>query len=208
MMKMTRSFRPIFSAVFIASSLALLQQVSAADSKTAKEAMRVSETGKNMNGDQKRKVREVEMEGGAVEELANSPSQQLCAALRDTAREKRYALKTKELNELKAKVEQRIQALEEKRIEFQEEKAEIQKWNDKRAKFLELAAGNLVEIYSKMRPDAAAGRLEILAKPLAAAILMKLSPRKAGVILNEMKAENAAEITQVIAQSADMGKRT
>jgi len=59
-----------------------------------------------------------------------------------------------------------------------------------------------------MRPDAAASRLEELGEVLAAAILLKMSSRKAGVILNEMKAVKAAEITRVIASSGRKDKQT
>ena len=124
-----------------------------------------------------------------------------CASIKDSAREQRYAIKTRELNDLKVAVEQRIVALEKKRAEFE-------KWQKKRDEFAAKAEANLIEIYSKMRPDAAAGRLEMLTEVLAASILLKMSPRKASVILNEMKAEKAAGITQVIASSSGMEKKS
>lgn len=130
-------------------------------------------------------------------ELARAPSgNQFCENIKDAAQEQRYAIKTRELNQLKAEVEKRIVALEKKRIEFE-------LWRKKRDDFSAKAKAAVVEIYSKMRPDAAAGRLEILDKSLAAAILLKMSAQKAGVILNEMKAEIAAEITQVLASSGN-----
>jgi len=124
-----------------------------------------------------------------------------CANIKDPAQEQRYAIKTRELNELKAAVEQRIITLEKRRAEFES-------WQKKRDEFAAMAQGNLIEIYSKMRPDAAAGRLEMLTEVLAASILLKMPPRKASVILNEMKAEKAAGITQVIAASGDIEKKS
>ena len=150
--------------------------------------------------------------GVSVKELETSPAGLFCNNIREAAREKRYALKerqirelhaekTKELTELKERVEKRISALEVKRAEYEE-------WVSKRAGFLDRAEDSLVQIYAKMRPDAAASRLEILEDLLAAAILMKLTPAKAGVILNEMKPESAAKITQVIAATGSVGKKT
>ena len=126
--------------------------------------------------------------------LANAPAGDFCTNIRDDAQERRYALKMKELNALKAEVEARIVALENKR-------AEVEAWQKKRDQFADLAGTSLVEIYSKMRPDAAAGRLEMLEPMLAAAIVLKMNRRRASVIMNEMSAEKAASITQVIAQS-------
>ncbi|WP_428670290.1 MotE family protein, partial [Roseibium sp.] len=92
-------------------------------------------------------------------------------------------------------VEARIAVLEEKRATFQE-------WMRRREAFAEQATESIVEIYSKMRADAAATRMEMLESGLAAAILLKLPPRNAGVILNEMDAKSAAAITSIIADSA------
>ena len=127
--------------------------------------------------------------------LENAPSGDFCSNIRDDAQERRYALKMQELNRLKAAVEERIVALESKRVEFEA-------WQKKRDQFAELADSSLIEIYSKMRPDAAAGRLEILEPILAAAIVLKLPRRRASVIMNEMTAAKAASITEVIAASS------
>ena len=62
--------------------------------------------------------------------------------------------------------------------------------------------GGLVDIYGRMRPDAAAERLAELRADLAAAILMKLDSRQASVILNEMDPKVAATLTSVIASAA------
>lgn len=126
--------------------------------------------------------------------LANAPAGDFCTNIKDDAQERRYALKMQELKDLREAVEARIVALEEKR-------AEVEAWQKKRDQFANLADTSLVEIYSKMRPDAAAGRLEMLEPTLAAAIVLKMPRRKASVILNEMSPAKAATITQVIAAS-------
>jgi flagellar motility protein MotE (MotC chaperone) len=84
----------------------------------------------------------------------------------------------------------------------------IKEWVSKREKFARGARETVVEIYSKMRPDAAAGRMEQLEGGLAAAILLKLKPRTAGVILNEMSAEKAALLTGIMAAAANTDERT
>ena len=142
---------------------------------------------------QQQPTRQVRVVG--TNELQNAPAGDFCSNIRDDAQEQRYALKMQELNELRAAVEERIVALESKRAEFEA-------WQKKRDQFAQLADESLVEIYSKMRPDAAAGRLEILEPVLAAAIVLKLPRRRASVILNEMTASKAASITEVIAASS------
>lgn len=114
-----------------------------------------------------------------------------CSNIADDAKEIRYAKKAAELRALQEKVEERIKILEEKNQEFEA-------WVERRNKFQRQAQENLVEIYAKMRPDAAAARLELLGADLAAVILMRLSPRQAGVILNEMDAKKAALVTGII----------
>lgn len=120
--------------------------------------------------------------------------EQFCTNIADPARERRYALKKKELEKLRERIEMRMKALQNKRDD-------LDVWVSKRDAFVDMAKESLVDIYSKMRPDAAAERLSMLSDGLAAAILMKLKPSKAGVILNEMKTAKAAAISTVIAAS-------
>lgn len=142
---------------------------------------------------QENAVKQVRVVGAG--ELESAPAGDFCSNIRDDVQEQRYALKMQELKRLRAAVEERIVALESKRAEFEA-------WQKKRDQFAQLADESLVEIYSKMRPDAAAGRLEILEPVLAAAIVLKLPRRRASVILNEMTAAKAASITEVIAASS------
>jgi flagellar motility protein MotE (MotC chaperone) len=118
-----------------------------------------------------------------------------CANVTDDARERRYALKEQELEKLVTQIDARMKALETKR-------AELEEWKKRREEFSTLATDNLVQIYAKMRPASAAERMEILPVDLSASILAKLSSRQAGVILNEMKTEQAALITSVMAASS------
>ena len=118
-----------------------------------------------------------------------------CSNIADAARDRRYALQKAELETLRKDIDVRMAALEEKRAEYES-------WLKRRNDFLEKAEGNVVDIYSRMRPDAAAERLAEVDVELAAGILMKLQARTAGVILNEMESKAAATITGIMASAA------
>jgi flagellar motility protein MotE (MotC chaperone) len=130
-------------------------------------------------------------------EAGASPSeiQRFCSNIADAARDRRYALQAKELKELQAEVDKRMAALEEKRAEYES-------WLKRREIFLQKAEDNIVQIYSRMKPDAAAERLAELNVDLAAGILMKLDSRKAGTILNEMDTKAAALLTGIMVNAA------
>ncbi|MFC6490353.1 MotE family protein [Nitratireductor sp. GCM10026969] len=121
--------------------------------------------------------------------------QRFCTNIADAARDRRYILQTEELESLRGEIDARIAALEEKRAEYEA-------WLARRDAFLARAEGDLVQIYSSMRPDAAAERLAEVRVELAAAILMRLEPRTAGLILNEMNSKSAATLTTIIASAA------
>jgi flagellar motility protein MotE (MotC chaperone) len=129
--------------------------------------------------------------GGQV----NDDIERFCSNIADAARDRRYALQKAELETLQKDVDDRIATLEEKRLEYEE-------WLARRNDFLEKAETNLVDIYSRMRPDAAAERLAEVNVELAAGILMKLQARQAGIILNEMDTEAAAALTGIMASAA------
>ena len=120
--------------------------------------------------------------------------QRFCSNIVDAARDRRYALQAKELEKLKLDIDERIKALEAKRLEYEE-------WLKRRDDFLAKAEDNVVKIYAKMKPDAAAERLAEVRVELAAGILMKLDARQASTILNEMDSKAAATITGVMASA-------
>jgi flagellar motility protein MotE (MotC chaperone) len=124
-----------------------------------------------------------------------SDAEQFCANIQDQARERRYALKQAELTAMAARIDEKMKALEAKRAEFEA-------WQTRREEFAALATDNLVDIYKKMRPAAAAERLAVLSTDLSASILMKLPSRQAGVILNEMAPDTVAAITAIMAASS------
>lgn len=122
--------------------------------------------------------------------------QNFCANIVDEARERRYAIQREELEALRAEIEARIAELEQKRAAFEE-------WATKREQFAEAASEGLVAVYSNMRPDAAAERMEEIPAELSAALLTKLKPRTSAAILNEMSTQDAALITQIMAAVGD-----
>lgn len=138
----------------------------------------------------------------ASSETATPPStdnttevERFCSNIADAARDRRYVMQTRELERLKTEIDERMKALETKRLEYEE-------WLKRRDDFLDKAEDNVVKIYAKMKPDAAAERLSEVRIELAAGILMKLDPRQASTILNEMDRKAAATITGVMASAA------
>jgi len=137
---------------------------------------------------------------GAFAQQAPAPTLEeeiraFCGNIADAARDQRYLLQKKELEELQAEVDERIGLLEERSAKYRE-------WLKKREDFMQVADTQLVEIYKNMAPDSAAAQLEIVKPGIAAAIVMKLSPRLASSILNEMDTEKAAALTTIIAAAA------
>jgi flagellar motility protein MotE (MotC chaperone) len=124
-----------------------------------------------------------------------SEVERFCSNIADAARDRRYALQAAELKQLQADIDARIKALDEKKNEYET-------WLKRREVFLARAEDGVVKIYGGMKPDAAAERLAIVNSDLAAAILMKLDPRKASVILNEMDDKAAATLTGIMASAA------
>ena len=145
-------------------------------------------------------------ESGTASLLDQAPPQgnvddieKFCTNIADPARERRYAIQKAELQSLREEIESKIKVLEEKR-------AELQMWAERREQYSAQASADLVDVYAKMRPDAAAQRMEKLPGELTAALLSKLNARAAGTILNEMSADRAAMVTVIMAAAADKGE--
>jgi len=121
---------------------------------------------------------------------------EFCTNIADEARDQRHLMQQQELNALQAEIDARI-------VELEARTAEYQDWLERRDAFLQSAEAGLVDIYKGMRPDAAAEQLSQVTQEVAAAIVMKLNPRLAAQILNEMDATDAAGLASIIASSAD-----
>lgn len=128
--------------------------------------------------------------------LEEKVAKQYCSNILDAAQEARFAWQLKTLKELQTKIDERIKALEEKI-------AKHQKWLNRRKKFLQETSAELVEVYAKMRPEAAAAQLSELNELAAAAILTKLNPRNTSAVFNEMETKKAARLAAIIAGAAE-----
>lgn len=122
--------------------------------------------------------------------------QRFCSNIADGARDQRYVLQKKQLEDLQTEVNTRIAELEKRRNEYQD-------WLKRRNDFLDQAQNGLVGIYKSMKPDAAAAKLQELNPEIAAALIMKLPPNKSSLILTEMANDKAAVITAIIASAQD-----
>lgn len=130
---------------------------------------------------------------GSTSKLPEGDPQLYCVNIADKAADARAAWQTKTINDLEAKLDQRIKELEAKR-------AELEQWLKKRDEILARAGEQLVVIYSGMKPDAAALQIAALDDATAAGVIAKLKPRTASAILGEMEPGRAAQITKALVQ--------
>lgn len=130
---------------------------------------------------------------------ASSPQpaavQQYCANIANPAAEARFAWQKQALADIERQLGERIALLDAKT-------AELQRWVTRRDEFIDKARQNLVQIYTRMRPDAAASQLTAMDEETASAVLLKLEPRTASLILNEMEPTQAARLTSIIGGAA------
>lgn len=118
-----------------------------------------------------------------------------CQNIEDAALDARFLHQKSELQHLGDELAKRTAALEAKRAEYQE-------WLNRRNEFIAKAEGSLVELYSEIKPDAAAQQLAAIDEEAAAALLLKLSARKSSAILNQMDSGKAARLVSVMIGAA------
>lgn len=114
-----------------------------------------------------------------------------CSNVADAAADARLAWQMRELEKAESSLRQRITELEAKRAEYE-------KWLTLRDDFLKKAEGGVVEIYSRMRPEAAAAQIAGMTDETAAAVLAKLTPKNSSAIFNEMDAARAAHLADML----------
>ncbi len=114
-----------------------------------------------------------------------------CVNIVDAAADARVAWQRKMLAGAGEEIDKRIVLLEEKTVEYQ-------KWLARRDEFTKRANETVLKIFARMRPDAAALQLAALDQETAAAVLIKLEPRLASLILNDMDPGHAAKLTSTI----------
>lgn len=118
-----------------------------------------------------------------------------CESIRDSAQEARVRWQAQALLEIEARIEDRLRELAALRDEYEE-------WLARRQEFLRKAEDGVIDIYSRMRPDAAAAQLSAMDNETAGAVIARLNPRQASAILNEMEPARAAQLTKTVAGTA------
>lgn len=140
------------------------------------------------------------MAAAAADAAQRQNADQYCSNIVDAAADARFARQAETLRALEAGVEKRIAELETKRAEYET-------WLARREAFLKKADENLIAIFSRMRPDAAAAQMAMMDDETAAAILMKLNPRGASAILNEMDPAQAAQLSNTMVGAASRAQK-
>ena len=115
-----------------------------------------------------------------------------CAALAPSAAEARAAYQLRRLAKLQQQVRDEVEKLENKETAARE-------WVTRREAMMKSATDDVVAIYGKMTPDAAATQLAAMDEGMAAAVLAKLKPQTASAILAEMEADKAAKLSTLMA---------
>lgn len=124
-----------------------------------------------------------------------------CANVAPVAAEARIAWETRHLNDLDAQIKQRIADLE-------KAEAETKDWVSKRDALLNSASDDVVAIYGKMDPEAAAAQIGAMDESIAVSILHKLKVNAASAILDQMDAARAARLTSLILAVAAPEKKS
>lgn len=114
-----------------------------------------------------------------------------CLNLQDPIQQNYFAVQTKKLQALKKELDQRIALLDKKKKEYET-------WLTKRNEFLNKAKASLINILSKMDPEEAALKLDKIDDLSAASLLLKLKPRIASAIMNNLSPEKAAYLSEII----------
>lgn len=126
---------------------------------------------------------------------AEKPAQQYCINISSAAADARFAWEKKSMEEVARDLDERIAKLEEKTEEYK-------KWLARRDEFASKAQQDLVAIYTKMKPDAAAAQMADMNEEMAAALLLKLKPTNASAILNEINPVKGARLAMILGLAA------
>lgn len=129
-----------------------------------------------------------------------SPAEQYCSSVVDAAAAAQIAQQTNKLRQAQKQFDDRVARLVAKTDE-------LKRWVKKREDFTNHATESLVEIYSKMKPDAAASQLAAMDELTAAAITSKLSPKVSSLVLAEMDPTKAARLTAIVAGAGEVAMK-
>jgi flagellar motility protein MotE (MotC chaperone) len=129
-----------------------------------------------------------------------TPAEQYCSSVLDAATAAQLAQQKINLAKIEKQVDDRVALLAAKT-------EELKGWMAKREEFTAHATESLVQIYGKMKPDAAAAQLMAMDEFVAAAIMSKLSTKDASLIMAEMEAAKAARLSAVIAGAGEIAMK-
>lgn len=127
----------------------------------------------------------------AAEQPPPASVKSYCENIADPALDARFLHQKAELARLEEELGKKTTLLEEKKVEFQ-------RWMKRRDEFVAKAQDNLLKLYAKMKPDAAALQLAAMDEEAAAALLLKLSARTSSAILNQMDSAKGARLVSVM----------
>lgn len=119
------------------------------------------------------------------------PAQQYCINIANAAADARFSWQKKTLGDMERELDDRIAKLEAKVAEYQQ-------WLSRRDEYSKKAQEQLVGIFARMRPDAAAAQLSAADEETSAAVLSKLDTRISSTILAEMEPNHAARLTAIM----------
>jgi flagellar motility protein MotE (MotC chaperone) len=122
----------------------------------------------------------------------DSDAAQFCRNITDAAADARFTWQVRMLEDLDKQVKESTLKLEAKRAEYED-------WLKRREDFLRKVEDGVVEMYGRMRPDAAAQQIAGMTEEVAISVLMKLKPRTSSAILGEMDPVRAARLTDSLA---------
>ena len=145
-------------------------------------------------------------ENASAKELVTVPDgpsllDQYCSSASQRIADEEAKRREERLRELQSSIDQKLALLREKQRELQE----LQK---KREQDLAAARQEVVDIYSKMEPEAAASQISKLDPRVAVALLRKLPTRNASEILNVMDPAKAAILIGGMSIMAAPGRGT
>ncbi len=119
------------------------------------------------------------------------PAQQYCVNIASAAADARFNWQKKTIGDMERELDDRVAKLEAKVEEYQ-------KWLSRRDDYARKAQEQLVGIFARMRPDAAAAQLAVADEETSAAVLSKLDTRVSSGILAEMDPHQAARLTAIM----------
>ncbi|ADJ24893.1 conserved hypothetical protein [Hyphomicrobium denitrificans ATCC 51888] len=129
-----------------------------------------------------------------------SPAEQYCSSVVDATAAAQIAQQTSNLEKASKELAGRVAILDAKTTE-------LKSWVKKREEFTAKATTALLDIYSKMKPDAAAHQLTEMNELTAAAITAKLSPKVSSLILAEMDTAKASRLMAIIAGASEVAAK-